>query len=1589
MQFDLPPLPFERPDQPHRDLHPHPHPSREKRPPSIFQSSQPAIPKKGKPSRLAVPFNRLQLAAALIEYHDELYEDRSASEIDWSVQEVCSKPLPQLKKAPNSAIFIPFRQTIPSKRLDFFSGLELPQSPKSPAGQSLSGFGVVSETGASRKASATRSDHQRISQQVVIEDVLANQSTIELDQIDHDVEILSEWGLDKLIPNKPNTTASLPDPLGPTDHSRTHTKAGRLPDQLDGRHQVKSDMFDFHFSELRLHSENQDQQHTTSLTPDFFADKAKVEQSTPIVDDEAMLRQRVGCDPGGRKLFRPQSVMELNETRLLYQHSKTSALVSSKAKQLALTRGRRPFISHQGGLDDRMRDNLTRNPKKSALRTSSLSPSRAVARAPTSSADLTNPLLDSGRQRCVSGTIATFQDPTHEELKPPTRPKSVLDEPSSRRFSLNPLSGVLSKRLHQRTKSSSSATTPADMEIGSQSISLKASTQTDNQEPKPKRRTSADIAERYQQSIAMLEGRKSEDVTYDVPDQVASSFGGSQGLKECEGTTKDDQSALIEQADSNPNRPGNSEFSLGAPKQFTSRFDPKVASVFSQVSPGDSHPGDSESLENQSVHDNEGDENLEAVTDEPIYDEQGRIRFPMSLQPLVLIMPVPLTPAQPESEQVAENDDNESAQAKQAELEDLQKLKQVRPAGKLYGRSLIDELNSRKGIQKAKPTSLAANGRATMYAHHLSAEDILRPGSIYSAVDPVSEVRQMVPSSSNSKLHIANQAVQTTQSRFNQALVNSSKARKSVFGTDMIMHAELEKLKRIKALEEQEFREEKAKLEAKESKMIGKKKGKNKRANEQESLKVEEADERFNRMSCMDWDAMLERETRAARVRQTRIPVSLPVIQPPVIEQNEDLVSDMSSWFKDQQSGSLEHQTPIITPIDLEVRDGFGGVDTLARKLEIQVESMTYKPIENVFNNRQMVRPDSVQSQAAFLSLDTRVNTPNMNMTSPRGLESEENPGHEEFLLNVIPENDRFSRLPPAGLRTYVKEDDDIPLSQHRKPNALRIAHDSEDDDCRPLSQFGAKLTVPSTRSPIPSTSSHDSEDEELPLGIRASILISQKHPPVDLTNDDTLYDGPIGSVSSDESDLMPLGYRASALRPMQPEDTHPSLSYPHLTFGTANNEAPHALAQPRRSPSSSQEDDDVPLGYRASRLPTKLDPLNTDDFPDFKRLLASGSKSIGGQSDDVPLGKKFQDSSLSPSGINPKFSFPIRTNFNNPFQNDPGSSPNHIGLSIMPTQDDDDEDDDIPLARMSSIALSPKVGVSLTDEPVEITKPPEKTNGDREQIAVTPSNIEPFKQTSPPPPPNPEVDGIDKSPRKDSMARQDTLAALEGRSNVEQHADDDVPLGVTRAAHNTTSTLQRERTKKRQRERIRKQNATKAQAEFEALRKNAPTESFRAEPKIEQVKDEADHDDDDDVPLGMNHRPTRTFNLPEGDDEEEDDDVPLGISNTLLTDSRQDVMMRALFEQQNAAFGFQINHQPPPMAMNPYLMTPQIAPPGFIDQRNLLSHPTFPSSSMNFMPLPFHHPQPFHVLPPHQPDLESNDPSNDSSISKWRQDIS
>ncbi|KAI9618059.1 hypothetical protein KEM48_006846 [Puccinia striiformis f. sp. tritici PST-130] len=399
---------------------------------------------------------------------------------------------------------------------------------------------------------------------------------------------------------------------------------------------------------------------------------------------------------------------------------------------------------------------------------------------------------------------------------------------------------------------------------------------------------------------------------------------------------------------------------------------------------------------------------------------------------------------------------NEAAQAEKIKLQEIQRLKQVRPAGKLYGRSLIDELNSRKGNQKSKQIYKSTWFRISM-------------------TEAVPQVRVTLPHSSSSPMHLANQALQNTQSKFSQALINSSNARKR-------------QKKGVPVEEEVNVR------------------------NQDKQLQIK--DQINHRISRFDnWDNLLERESQPPpnpnATPEARAPIPLPVLLSPL----DQSVNSVGSMDLDDN----EEEEELV---------GFGNADTLARKLELQVEGMKYKPLPNLFESHDMVRPNSVQSQAALLSLGLESSC-NRKCINGRG---------EEHLLNIYNDNNNVESILQSQ---EEQEDDNLPLSyRSRKSTNLKV---EEEEDNRPLSHIGTKrmmmsqssahLTTSAVRS---SPSSNDDSDEELPLG-------------------------PIGSVGSDDSDMVPLGLRASTF-----------LSMPTI----------HPMDM------NSSNDDDVPLAYRASMMP-------------------------------------------------------------------------------------------------------------------------------------------------------------------------------------------------------------------------------------------------------------------------------------------------------------------------------------------------------------------------------------------------------------------
>ncbi|KAH9816825.1 hypothetical protein DFH28DRAFT_191242 [Melampsora americana] len=1505
-----------------RDPPPLPHPTPD------HQLTSSSSPFKIKKSKKPVPFNRLQLAAALLEY-DPIPEE-PLSDIQWNLQEIPPQTHSlSIRNASQSAIFIPFRAApLSPPKPDFFSGIGLRQAQQPKSVHSGSGFGLADGSG---RASISMDLRRSVAGKIEGIDLLESRPATALD-LDEEAEVLSEWGLDNLLGDPAKKDKGKPkaltdfDSASPNDaqnirENQLRHRAGRLPNDSDQPYQIKSDLFDFHFSDSRLQDANQ------TKTEDKF-------ENVGVLDDEELLRQTTWCDPEGRKLVRPHTVYEMDKVRLGHLQPSQAGLLPTRRPTQSFQRSRQPSkLSAQAStlLSQRRHSAMpTTHGSKRHSRTHSLPPTGVMNFGVHTGDDHRT----CARRTSTNTLSKTFNHISKSSTKQTHRRSQSVGTRISTAFEVE-----FKKKKKVPISVDPGTSDSVDHDPESQSPEAKAA--------KLKMRTSADIAQRYQQSIAMLEGRMSEDKAYQINSDTGSALGsdgrpeqgtGSQaGISAGSGTrplTAQSMSSAIH----------GSEFSIGAPKEFTSRFDPKVNSVLGDQNKTESEPYgpeiDEEEIEEMDhVEEGESEET-------PIYDELGRIRFPTSLKPPVLIMPIPLTPNEtvpeiqlqipqvnvnhPEHvDQVEQHLDQEEGEVEETEeMRIKKKWAEQRPAGKLYGRSLIDELNSRKGAQKSRQMTFTGDGRKKMFADNLSPSDVTRPGSIYSNIDPDPEqAAESLPKSPTSPSHLAYKALSASQNKFNQALISSSRARQSVFGMDRIMAAELEKLKRIKAAEDAELREMEAKAEAKELKKQ-KKKGKKKKATEDEEEEKLEAADRVKsiRASHMldQWDTMLlkdsspsndlQPETRPSPRRESSIP--LPVIS--AIDSDEGRVGNMEDWFKDTPHDREDHTASPLHGFlgvdeDDDEDDGFGNVNSIARKLEIQAEKMNYKPLSNVHERQVMERGQSIESHAALLTMTQQSSSASHIPIITQDEDSDEDDQDRVPLIDVA--RQRQSRL--VNLRHEDDAEDNVPLAQHRKsmmqPKPLA---EEDDDDNRPLSQhlsshMLSKLNTdrshPGSRvsqamgtrasfdrrqsshlhSPVSSIhspaglSSHGT-DEDIPLGIRATVLLAREHhPPIDLTHDSGSSEGLLGSSATHETDDVPLAVRASVMlsqKQPEPKAVPCSTGVDHkAASGPLDDEEKEALAD---SPSS--EDDEVPLGYRASSqfiagLPVTKPlraPLQTCRT---EEILNGSNRSIGGRSDDVPLGMKYDDdiplgtrlSTLNPlygaigTGYNRMSQFGSLNTFQVPNSRLRGSS-----IPLQSQIPDEDEDDDVPLAKRAS-AMPSKVESRSSDigptHPAASMKigviPASSQFNETEEIEELAVLTSPLDQS---------IHGV-TSPMKAENARADTLAALEGRNNPEENADDDVPLGVTRAAHTSTGTVRRPKKKKNK--------------------------------VVDQITEEVKE-----VGVGVG-----------GSDE---DDVPLAAQ--LPESQKQQMMMKMLIEQQNSAFGYALQHQsmlPLPIGASPMKM--------------------------------------------------------------------
>lgn len=718
-----------------RDPPPLPHPPR--------TSSSSAMPHKTKKSKKAVTFNRLQLAAALIESDDQPSDP--CSDIHWHLQEQPPQTHSSTSRlASQSAIFIPFRTTANEvKKPDFFPEIGLVDSKHSISG---SGFGVVSTQVHSAYLQAEADLRRSMAGRIEGGEYLNEGS--DPNRLPDEEEVLSEWGLDKLL-GGPQTQGKGKGKASheAEPHSRTnaqaehdrnlHHRTGRLTKTMDERHMVKSDLFDLHSSDLRLQTEE----------PAMMAAYLRASKPAPdhlVLDDEELLQHKTWCDAGGRRLVRPHSVFEWEEARNAYlpQFQPRATRVRKPSKSISSTRALEHLKnedSHPPSLDF-----LNEMP-----RTRSLSFTQAVNRVINGPPVDPSTLPPRPRPRRKSTHESRLRRKSTHGARP--RRKSTYEDSTDMPSATTLPTKSTGKSGHRRTKSAVSQM--ADIVVDSFPIRRKKSwaispgpgpiyPQADEEQfpsdaaAKLPRRTSTDIAQRYQQSIALLEARISEDVTYEVDPKCTSSHP-SELVPDGPPNSEIEGSGQSSASQTHSTALHGSEFSIGAPKQFTSRFDPKVASILSMGQPLESEYGPrAEEDEGRDAEEEDGDDNETGadadVEDKPIYDEMGRIRFPTSLKPPVLIMPIPLTPSEslpdlviempsrhedlPEPYQAVYTEeqgiDGEGRSPIQIRVEDVEeetehtrmvkKWEAERPAGKLYGRSLIDELNSRKGAQKSR-----------------------------------------------------------------------------------------------------------------------------------------------------------------------------------------------------------------------------------------------------------------------------------------------------------------------------------------------------------------------------------------------------------------------------------------------------------------------------------------------------------------------------------------------------------------------------------------------------------------------------------------------------------------------------------------------------------------------------------------------------------------------------------------------------------------------------------------------------------------------------------------------------------------------
>ncbi|KAG8893405.1 hypothetical protein FRB99_001964 [Tulasnella sp. 403] len=223
----------------------------------------------------------------------------------------------------------------------------------------------------------------------------------------------------------------------------------------------------------------------------------------------------------------------------------------------------------------------------------------------------------------------------------------------------------------------------------------------------------------------------------------------------------------------------------------------------------------------------EGDPNGEPFPSPGVQDPRRLTRLEL-LRPKVLVMPSPLQDSLPRGNQknvrdgffTTDDEDGEQIEMGWSEEEDDEQ-RALRPAGKLYGKSLIDDLETRKAIMKGKQRVFTGDNRPSMMQRGTFVDSSGLPSRPSTQYLTPSQVQEDVRRKRASGAPLVNFDNETPPGPTRPAMPGAGMGTtKSVFGVDKVWERELAKLK---AAEEAEKTEE-AKLQALDMRMEDKRK---------------------------------------------------------------------------------------------------------------------------------------------------------------------------------------------------------------------------------------------------------------------------------------------------------------------------------------------------------------------------------------------------------------------------------------------------------------------------------------------------------------------------------------------------------------------------------------------------------------------------------------------------------------------------------------------------------------------------------------------------------------------------------------------